>query len=66
MQWDISPLVLVQSVNLICAKKVYYSNRPKYFFLCVNCRITSKTFKICFAQSEQVCIDEIISYNFAF
>jgi len=30
MRWDISSLV--QNVNLICAKKVYYSNRPKYFF----------------------------------
>jgi len=43
MRWDIT--ALVQSVNLICAKKVYYSNRPKYFFLCVNNRITSKIFK---------------------
>jgi len=40
MRWDITSLV--QSVNLICAKKVYYSIRPKYFFLCVNNRITSK------------------------
>jgi len=40
MPWDISSLV--QCVNLICAKKVYYSNRPKYVFLCVNSRITSK------------------------
>jgi len=29
MQWDITSLV--QGVNLICAKKIYYSNRPKYF-----------------------------------
>jgi len=28
MPWDITSLV--QSVNLICAKKVYRSNRPKY------------------------------------
>jgi len=27
MRWDI--ISLVQSVNLICAKKVYCSNRPK-------------------------------------
>jgi len=39
MRWDTT--LLVQSVNLICAKKVYYSNRPKYVFLCVNSRITS-------------------------
>ena len=49
---------LVQSVNLICAKKVYYSNRPKYFFLCVNSRITSNIFKTCFGQSEQVWMEE--------
>jgi len=30
--------------KLICAKKVYYSNKPKYFFLCVNSRITSNIF----------------------
>jgi len=30
MRWDINSLV--QSVNLICARKVYCSNRPKYFF----------------------------------
>ena len=30
MRWDITSLV--QSVNLTCAKKVYCSNRPKYFF----------------------------------
>jgi len=30
MRWDITSLV--QNVNLICAKKVYYSNKPKYFF----------------------------------
>jgi len=29
MRWDVTSLV--QSVNLICDKKVYYSNRPKYF-----------------------------------
>ena len=57
---------LVASVNLICAKKVYYSNRPKYFFLCVNSRITSKIFKTCFGQSEQVLTDETVSCNFAF
>jgi len=50
--------LLVQSVNLICAEKVYYSNRPKYFFLCVNSGITSKIFKTCFGQLEQVCMDE--------
>jgi len=48
MQWDIASLV--QSVNLICAKKVYYCNRPKYVFLCVNSRITSNIFKTCFGQ----------------
>jgi len=52
MRWDITSLV---SVNLICAKKVYYSNRPKYVFLSVNSRITSN---ICFGQSEQVWMDE--------
>jgi len=46
MRWDITSLV--QSVNLICAKKVYCSNRPKYFFLCVNSRITSNIFKLVF------------------
>ena len=30
MRWDITSLV--KSVNLIYAKKVYYSNRPKYVF----------------------------------
>jgi len=64
MRWDIT--LLVQSVNQICAKKVYYSNRPKYVFLCVNSRITSKIFKTSFGQSEQVWMDETISYNFAF
>jgi len=56
MRWDITSLV--QNVNLICAKKVYYCNRPKYFFLCVNSRITSKIFKTCFGQNEQVWMDE--------
>jgi len=56
MWWDMTSLV--QSVNLICAKKVYYSNRPKYFFLCVNSRITSNIFETCFGQSEQVWMDE--------
>jgi len=56
MRWDIASLV--QSVYLICAKKVYGSNRPKYFFLCVNSRITSNIFKTCFRQSEQVWMDE--------
>jgi len=56
MRWDITSLV--QGANLICAKKVYYSNRPKYFFLCVNKRITSKIFKICFGGIEQVWMDE--------
>ena len=56
MRWDITSLV--QSVNLICAKKVYYSNRPKYIFLCVYSRITSNILKTCFGQSEQVWMDE--------
>jgi len=56
MRWDITSLV--QSVNLNCAKKVYYCNRPKYFFLCVNSRITSNILKTCFGQSEQVWMDE--------
>ena len=56
MRWDITSLV--QSINLICAKKVYGSNRPKYFFLCVNSSITSNIFKTCFRQSEQVWMDE--------
>jgi len=56
MRWDIT--ALVQRVKLICAKKVYYSNGPKYFFLCVNSRITSNIFKTCFGQSEQVRMDE--------
>jgi len=51
MRWDITSLV--QSVNLICAKNVYYSNRLKYFFLCVNSRITSNIFKTCFGQNEK-------------
>jgi len=56
MRWGI--ISLVQSVNLICAKKVYYSNRPKHFFLCANSRITSNIFKNCFGQIEQVWMDE--------
>ena len=56
MRWDITSLV--QSVNLICAKKFYYSNRPKYVFLCVNSRITSNMLKTCFGQSKQVWMDE--------
>jgi len=56
MRWDIT--ALVRSVNLICAKKVYYCNRPIYFFLCVNSRIMSKIFKTCSRQSEQVWMDE--------
>jgi len=56
MRWDITSLV--QNVNLIYAKKVYCSNRPKDFFLCVNSRITSNIFKNCFGQSEQVWMDE--------
>jgi len=56
MRWDITSQV--QSVNLICVKKVYYSNRPKYSFLCVNRRSTSKIFKTGFGQSEQVWMDE--------
>jgi len=35
-------------------------------FLCVNNRITSKIFKTCAGQNEQVWMDETISYNFAF
>ena len=56
MRWNITSLV--QSVNLICAKKVYFSNKPKYVFLCVNSRITSNIFKTCFGLSEQVWMDE--------
>jgi len=56
IRWDITSLV--QTVNLICAKKVYYSKRPKYVFVCVNSRITSNIFKTCFRQSEQVWMDE--------
>jgi len=56
MRWDITSLV--RSVNLICAKKVYYSNRPKCFFLCVNSRITSNILKTCFGHSEQFWMDE--------
>ena len=56
MRWDISSLV--QRGNLICAKNVYYPNRPKYFFLCVNSRITNNILKTCFGQSEQVWMDE--------
>jgi len=56
MRWDITSLV--QSANLIYATKVYCSNRPQYFFLCVNSRITSNIFKTFFGQSEQVWMDE--------
>ena len=56
MRCDIN--LLVQRVNQICAKKVYYSNRSKYYFLCVNRKITSKIFKTGFGQSEQVWTDE--------
>jgi len=41
-------------VNLICAKKSITLIGLNMFFLCVNSRITSKIFKICFGQSEQV------------
>jgi len=51
MRWDITSLV--QSVNLVCAKKVYYSNRPKYVFLCVNSRITSNILKTCFVRMSK-------------
>jgi len=56
MRWDITSLV--KSVNLISAKNIYYSNRPKYVFLCVNSRITSNIVKTCFGQREQVWMDE--------
>jgi len=52
--------VLIQSVNQFCAKNVQYSNRPKYFFLCANSRITSKIFKTFLGQSDQVWMDEIL------
>ena len=58
IQGDITSLV--QCVNLICVKKVYCSNRPKYFFLCVNGRITSSIFKTCIRQIEQVWMDETL------
>jgi len=56
MRRDITSLV--QYANLIYAKKVYCSNRPKDFFLCVNSRITSNNFKTCFRQSDHVWMDE--------
>ena len=56
--WDVTSLV--QSVNLICGKKSITPNRPKYFFLCVNSRLTSNIFKTFFGQSEQVWMDEIL------
>ena len=64
MRWDITSLV--QSANLICAKNVYYSNRSKYVFLCVNSKIMSNILKTCFGQSEQVWMDEKLITNFAF
>jgi len=44
MRWDISSLV--QSVNLICAKTVYYSNRPKYFFFASTAESREKFLKL--------------------
>jgi len=64
MRWDITSLV--QSVNLICVKKVYYSNRSKHFFLCVNSKITSNIFQTCFGQSEQLWMDETLVTIFLF
>jgi len=35
-------------------QKVYYSSRPKYYFLSVNRGTASKILKTCFGLSEQV------------
>jgi len=42
MRWDIT--LLVQSVNLICAKKSMALLSLNIFFLCVNSRITCNIF----------------------
>jgi len=44
MRWDI--IALVQSVNLICAKKSITLVGLNIFFLCVNSIITSKILKL--------------------
>jgi len=63
MRWDIT--LLVQSVNLICAKKVYYSNRPKYFSLRQQ-QNHEQHFQNLF-WTEWASLDGWkISYNFAF
>jgi len=71
MRWDI--ITLVQNVNLICAKKVYYFNRPKYFFLCVNSRITNKILKLVLdrvsnfeGMKQTILLFEIHSSGFVF
>ena len=46
MQGDIT--LLVQSVNLICAKKVYCSNRPKYFFFASTAESQATFLKLVF------------------
>jgi len=63
MRWDISSLV--QSVNLICAKKLYYLIGLNIFSL-RQLQNHEQNCKTCFGQSEEVRMDETISYNFAF
>jgi len=54
MRCDITSVV--QSVNLICAKK--YITLIGLNIFCVNSSITSNIFKTCFRQSVQVWMDE--------
>jgi len=44
MRWDITSLI--QGVNLICAKKVYFYNRPKYFFFASTAESGAKFIKL--------------------
>jgi len=57
---------MVQSVNLTLAKKVYCSNRPKYFFFFASTAELRATFLNLF-WTEWASLDGWkISYNFTF
>jgi len=51
MQWDITSLV--QNVNLIRAKKVYCSNRPKYFFFTSTAESRATFLKLVFDRASK-------------
>jgi len=44
MRWDITSLV--QSINLICAKKMYHSNRPNIVFFASTAESRAKYLKL--------------------